>query len=245
MFVPLPSPIFTSGGSTSRILHGTYSVMVPPLLPGSHIDRTFQPQTPLTSLLWLILLLDQRSLARRLVTESRPSHVAVVAARPHPRPVRRRARRLEDAADNDAVLKHVVVVAPLPGGARSRGTFENQGHRSSASARRPASVIRMRVTLSGRRRATIGSALAVARPALISSASISLLKPWARKIASVQPSRAVSSSSSARRRSRLGPRVRRCRGARRQNFAAPYECASRRRRSPAHRDPRFRRASFG
>src|SRR5262245_1319311 len=181
MFVPLPSPIFTSGGSTSRILHGTYSVMVPPLLPGSHIDRTFQPQTPLTSLLWLILLLDQRSLARRLVSVRRAADVAVVPACPHLRPVRRRARRLEDAADNDAVLKHVIVVAPLPGGARSRGTFENQGHRSSASARRPASVIRMRVTLSGRPLATIGSALAVARPALISSASISLLKPWARQ----------------------------------------------------------------
>jgi hypothetical protein len=115
-------------------------------------------------------------------------------------------------AEDHAILQHVVVVvvvAPLP---EVREAEERQGHRSSASARRPASVIRMRVTLSGRPPATIGSALAVARPALISSASISLLKPWARKIASVQPSGAVSSNSSARRRSRLGPRVRRRRG---------------------------------
>jgi hypothetical protein len=53
-----------------------------------------------------------------------------------------------------------VVVAPLP---EVREAEERQGHRSSASARRPASVIRMRVTLSGRPPATIGSALAVAR----------------------------------------------------------------------------------
>src|SRR5262245_49620152 len=46
--------------------------------------------------------------------------VAVVAAGPHPRATRRcGCVEMEDAARDDAVLKHVVIViAPLPGGTR-------------------------------------------------------------------------------------------------------------------------------
>ena len=50
-----------------------------------------------------------------------------------------------------------------------RGTLGDQGHRSSASARRPASVIRMRETCIERPPATARSVCAVANPAPIRS----------------------------------------------------------------------------
>ena len=54
---------------------------------------------------------------------------------------------------------------------------EDQGHRSFASARRPAPVIRTRVTSTRRPPATMRSMLAVASPALTSSTRSSVLKP--------------------------------------------------------------------
>src|SRR5262249_61027018 len=68
-----------------------------------------------------------------------------------------------------------------------RERLENQGHRSFASARRPAPVIRRRVTLIRRPPATMRSMLVVANPALISSIRRSILYPSARMIASAQP----------------------------------------------------------
>src|SRR5262245_13465586 len=58
-----------------------------------------------------------------------------------------------------------------------RERLENQGHRSFASARRPAAVIRMRVTSIRRPPATMRSMLVVANPALISSIRSSVLNP--------------------------------------------------------------------
>jgi hypothetical protein len=76
----------------------------------------------------------------------------------------------------------------------------------SVSVRRPASVIFTRA-ISTARLATITRWLcAVASPARTSSAIWSTVKPCASSIASVQPSRQEASSSSARRRSGLGPR---------------------------------------
>jgi hypothetical protein len=51
-----------------------------------------------------------RRLARRLIAVRGAADVAVVAARPHPLSTLRRCGRHEDAADNGAVLQHVVVV---------------------------------------------------------------------------------------------------------------------------------------
>jgi Histidine kinase-, DNA gyrase B-, and HSP90-like ATPase len=84
-----------------------------------------------------------------------------------------------------------------------RGTLEDQGHRSSASARRPASVIRMRVTCIERPPATARSVCAVANPARIRSARKSVVNPGASTIASAQPPGDAASNSSARRRSVL------------------------------------------
>ena len=58
-----------------------------------------------------------------------------------------------------------------------RERLENQGHRSFANARRPAAVIRMRVTSIRRPPATMRSMLVVANPALISSIRSSVLNP--------------------------------------------------------------------
>ena len=51
-----------------------------------------------------------RSLACRLVAVGRAAYLAVVAARPHRGAIRRCNRHLEDAADDHAILQHVVVV---------------------------------------------------------------------------------------------------------------------------------------
>src|SRR5262249_21729350 len=90
----------------------------------------------------------------------------------------RRGCCLHDAADHDAIGEHVVIIiVPLAGWARNRCAFENQGHRSFASARRPAPVIRMRVTSIRRPPATIRSMLAVASPALTLSPGGSVWNP--------------------------------------------------------------------
>src|SRR5262249_25403797 len=57
------------------------------------------------------------------------------------------------------------------------GALDDQGHRSFASARRPAPVIRMRVTSIRRPPATMRSMLAVASPASTSSIRNSVLNP--------------------------------------------------------------------
>jgi 5-methyltetrahydropteroyltriglutamate--homocysteine methyltransferase len=72
----------------------------------------------------------------------------------------------------------------------------------SASARRPATVMRTRIT-SIARPAITRSACAFASPSLISSPIISVEKPCASTIASVVPSGDAASSASARRRSEL------------------------------------------
>jgi hypothetical protein len=65
--------------------------------------------------------------------------VAIVTARPHPGAVLRGDWHLEDAADHDAVLQHVVVViAPFAGRARGRCALRISGvaivARSTATA---------------------------------------------------------------------------------------------------------------
>src|SRR5262249_25592634 len=81
-----------------------------------------------------------------------------------------------------------------------RERLENQGHRSFASARRPAPVIRRRGTSIRRPPATMRSMLVVANSALISSIRSSIFDPLASMIGSVQPSMDASSNSRARRR---------------------------------------------
>src|SRR5262249_45242760 len=95
-----------------------------------------------------------------------------------------------------------IVIVPGARGSARRCALEDQGHRTCASARRPAPVIRRRVTSIDRLLASICSVLAVASPARTSSTSSSILNPCASMMASVQPSRDVSSNSSARRRLR-------------------------------------------
>jgi hypothetical protein len=51
-----------------------------------------------------------RRLARRLIAVRRAAYVTIVAARPHPMPVFRRDRHLEDAADDDTIVQHVKAV---------------------------------------------------------------------------------------------------------------------------------------
>ena len=92
---------------------------------------------------------------------------------------------------------------------RSRGAPRIQGHRSSASARRPTSVILTRATSIARPPATTRSVHVVAIPVLMRSTRKSTVNPCASMIASLQPSGDAASSSSARRRSGFGPRLRR------------------------------------
>src|SRR5262249_53141424 len=119
---------------------------------------------------------------------------------------------LQDAADNDAIGQHVVVIlAPLAAQAAGRSPFEDQivlvhyrpAGRAGLIAFRPASVIFMRTTSAGRPPATICSGVAIARPAMHRSTSRGTGKPCASMIASVQPSGEAASNSSARRRSGL------------------------------------------
>src|SRR5262249_2660630 len=91
----------------------------------------------------------------------------------------------------------VVLVAPFGRWAAHGHALEDQDHRSFVSARRPAPVIRMRVTSIRRPPATLRSMLAVASPALTGSTRSSALNPEATMIASVQPTMDGSSNSSA------------------------------------------------
>src|SRR5207244_11191828 len=74
--------------------------------------------------------------------------------------------------------------------------------------RRPASVIRTWVTSIHRPPATTCSVLTVASPAIIVAASMSIVKPCARMIASVAPPGEAASNSSALRRVAGGLRLR-------------------------------------
>jgi hypothetical protein len=55
-----------------------------------------------------------RRLSRRLVAVRGAADLAVVAARPHPLPILRRAGRHEDAADDDAGGHIALMTAPIP-----------------------------------------------------------------------------------------------------------------------------------
>jgi hypothetical protein len=66
-----------------------------------------------------------RSFTRQLVTVRRTPVVAVVAAGPHPGTILRRNGHLEDAADSDAILQHVIVVL-VP--ANRRALEDQRGH---------------------------------------------------------------------------------------------------------------------
>jgi hypothetical protein len=63
------------------------------------------------------------------------------------------------------------------GRTRGRHALEDQGHRSFVSARRPAAVIRRRMTLTPRPPMTMRSMVDVASSALTSSTSTSVLNP--------------------------------------------------------------------
>src|SRR6266478_2564335 len=71
----------------------------------------------------------------------------------------------------------VVLFAPFGRWAAHGHALEDQGHRSFVSARRPAPVIRMRVTLTPRPPMTMRSMVDVASSALTSSTSTSVLDP--------------------------------------------------------------------
>jgi hypothetical protein len=55
-----------------------------------------------------------RRLSRRLVAVRRAADLAVMAARPHPLPILRRAGRHEDAADDHAGGHIALMTAPIP-----------------------------------------------------------------------------------------------------------------------------------
>src|SRR5260221_13729957 len=79
------------------------------------------------------------------------------------------------------------------------------GHRLvSVSACRPASVIFTRAISTVRLPITTRWLCAAASPARTSSTICLIVKPWASRIASVQPSLLAASNSSARRRAGLG-----------------------------------------
>src|SRR5262245_47862454 len=71
-----------------------------------------------------------RGLARRLVAMRRRAVLAVAKAqRPHPRRALRCRVHLHDAADDDGICEHIIIViAPLAGWAGSGGAFEDQRH---------------------------------------------------------------------------------------------------------------------
>jgi len=70
---------------------------------------------------------EARGFVRRLIPMRGPAYLAIMTARPHPGPILRRDRHLEDAADHDAILQHVViVVAPPAGQARVVRSLEDQ-----------------------------------------------------------------------------------------------------------------------
>ena len=91
----------------------------------------------------------------------------------------------------------------------AEGVPYEQGHRSSAGARRPISVILTRATSIARPPETTRSVHVVAIPVRMSCTRKSTVNPCASMIASLQPSGDAASSSSARRRSGFGPRLRR------------------------------------
>ena len=74
-----------------------------------------------------------RGLARRLVALRRRAVLVMSEGqRPHPRRSYRCRVYLEDAADNDVIGEHIIIViAPLAGWAARRSVFEDQRHRSS------------------------------------------------------------------------------------------------------------------
>jgi len=77
---------------------------------------------------------------RRVAVRWCPVFMMPKGQRPHPRHAHRHRGRLHDAADHNAVSKHVVVViVPLAGRARSRGALEDQllGHVSRKLTRSP------------------------------------------------------------------------------------------------------------
>jgi hypothetical protein len=68
-----------------------------------------------------------RGLARRLIAVRRRAAFVIQQQRPHPGRTDRRGRRLHDAADDNSVGKHIViVVAPLAGRARGCGALEGE-----------------------------------------------------------------------------------------------------------------------
>src|SRR5262249_58173672 len=81
-----------------------------------------------------------------------------------------------------------VVIVPCARWSARRCALEDQGHRTCASARRPAPVIRRRVTSIDRLLASICSVLAVASPARTSSTRSSTLNPPPSLLAPAHPS---------------------------------------------------------
>ena len=90
------------------------------------------------------------------------------------------------------------------------------------SSRRPASVIRTRVTSIDRPPATIRSIRAVASPARTSATTCLTSKPCAARTASLQPAGQEASNSSARRRVAGGLRLRLCVGIGREHRATCF-----------------------
>jgi hypothetical protein len=69
----------------------------------------------------------QEPLKRRFAVISRGQLLAPKGKGPHARHSNRRGVYLEDAADDDAISKHVeIVVIPFTGGTRGRSAFEGE-----------------------------------------------------------------------------------------------------------------------